>query len=71
MNKKCLPYGDPAKIICCLEDGKSLCCLKASLLGVLHLVLTPASEVANLTERKNPHTRTWCERICLSVCYKL
>ena len=34
----------------------------------------PASEasreVANLTERKNPHTpvpRIWCQRICLSV----
>ena len=27
-------------------------------------------EVANLTERKNPHTpRVWCQRICLSVCF--
>ena len=28
-----------------------------------------SKEVANLTERKNPHTfRIWCQRICLSVC---
>ena len=39
----------------------------------LKLCFPPVSEasreVANLTERKNPHPlRIWCQRICLSVC---
>ena len=30
-----------------------------------------SKEVANLTERKNPHTPIWCQRICLSVCLSI
>ena len=41
-----------------------------------HNVIPPVSkasrEVANFTERKNPHTKTYMvSKICLSVCYIL
>ena len=57
----------------------SLCTRRHHLLE-FNNIYPPASqtsrELANLTERKNPHTTVlWCQRICLSihlsVCYKI
>ena len=55
----------------CVLMSKDCNCLKTLFPEILDY--PPASEasreVANFTERKNPHTpRIWCQRICLPVC---